>query len=80
MIETVLFDNDAVVILDQSKLPGEVVFESCHTPQEVADAIRSMKVRGAPLIGVVAAFGMALGMRCFNGSAAELDDYFYNIN
>jgi methylthioribose-1-phosphate isomerase len=79
MIETVCFDNEAVVILDQSKLPDEVAFRPCHTPEEVAEAICSMKVRGAPLIGVVAAFGLALGMRRFNGSAAELYDYFYSI-
>ncbi len=77
MIATVRFDNEAVVVLDQSKLPGEVVFAPCHTPQEVAAAIRSMKVRGAPLIGVVAAFGLALGMRRYNGSPAEMDAHFY---
>ncbi len=79
MIETVRFDNDAVVVLDQSKLPGEVHFHRCHTPEEVAQAIRSMKVRGAPLIGVVAAFGLALSMLRYQGPVSGMDTYFeYN--
>jgi methylthioribose-1-phosphate isomerase len=50
----------AVVLLDQRKLPGEVVEVRCATAAEVADAIRSMVVRGAPAIGIAAAYGLAL--------------------
>lgn len=79
MIETVRFDDDAVIILDQSKLPGEMVFQHCRTNDEVAAAIRELKVRGAPLIGVVAAFGLALAMHSYQGAESSMDQYFeYN--
>jgi methylthioribose-1-phosphate isomerase len=50
----------AVVLLDQRRLPDEVVEVRCRTVDELADAIRTMVVRGAPAIGVAAAYGMAL--------------------
>jgi methylthioribose-1-phosphate isomerase len=53
-------DGPAVVLLDQRRLPDEVVEVRCATAAEVADAIRSMVVRGAPAIGIAAAYGLAL--------------------
>jgi methylthioribose-1-phosphate isomerase len=53
-------DGPAVVLLDQRRLPGEVVEVRCSSAVEVAEAIRTMVVRGAPAIGVAAAYGMAL--------------------
>jgi methylthioribose-1-phosphate isomerase len=53
-------DGPAVVLLDQRRLPDEVVEVRCATAAEVADAIRTMVVRGAPAIGVAAAYGIAL--------------------
>ena len=53
-------EEDAVVLLDQRRLPGEVVEVRCWSAAEVADAIRSMVVRGAPAIGVAGAYGLAL--------------------
>jgi methylthioribose-1-phosphate isomerase len=53
-------EQDAVVLLDQRRLPDDVVEVRCGTPAEVADAIRTMVVRGAPAIGVAAAYGIAL--------------------
>ena len=53
-------DGPAVVLLDQRRLPDEVVELRCATAAEVADAIRSMVVRGAPAIGIAAAYGLAL--------------------
>jgi methylthioribose-1-phosphate isomerase len=50
----------AVVLLDQRKLPDEEVDVFCRSAAEVADAIRTMVVRGAPAIGVAAAYGLAL--------------------
>jgi methylthioribose-1-phosphate isomerase len=49
-----------VVLLDQRRLPEEVVELECRTIPELADAIRTLAVRGAPAIGVAAAYGMAL--------------------
>ena len=59
-VEPIRWRNGSLDLLDQRKLPREVVWVSCRTPHEVAVAIRDMVVRGAPAIGVAAAFGMAL--------------------
>ena len=53
-------DGPTVVLLDQRRLPDEVVDVRCATAEEVADAIRAMVVRGAPAIGIAAAYGLAL--------------------
>ncbi len=55
-------DGPAVCLLDQSLLPQEVVYLRLTHEQQVADAIKTLKVRGAPAIGVTAAFGMALAL------------------
>ncbi|MGI5920129.1 MAG: S-methyl-5-thioribose-1-phosphate isomerase [Syntrophomonadaceae bacterium] len=67
MIKTIFFADDSVFVLDQNQLPGQVVYEQCHTPAEIARAIKMLKVRGAPLIGVTAAFGMVLAARNYQG-------------
>ena len=51
-------EDDCVVFLDQRRLPLEEVEVECRTAAEVADAIRTMVVRGAPAIGVAAAYGL----------------------
>jgi methylthioribose-1-phosphate isomerase len=56
-------DGWSVGAIDQRKLPHEFVVAALTTCDEAADAIRSMLVRGAPLIGATAAYGMALAMR-----------------
>ncbi len=56
-------DRWSVRIIDQTKLPWKVEIVSLRDPQAVAHAIRSMQVRGAPLIGAVAAYGLCLGLR-----------------
>src|SRR5690349_13901432 len=63
MVETLEWTNNGVRFIDQTKLPTEESFVTCRTYQEVADAIRTMIVRGAPAIGVAAAMGIALGVR-----------------
>ncbi|GAB1392513.1 S-methyl-5-thioribose-1-phosphate isomerase [Rhodocyclaceae bacterium] len=55
-------DGAAVVILDQTRLPQETVFVRLQTLADAAHAIRVMQVRGAPLIGATAAYGVALGL------------------
>ena len=56
-------EDDRVVLLDQRRLPDEEVELSCTSAAEVADAIRTLAVRGAPAIGVAAAYGYALAAR-----------------
>ena len=63
MLPTIEWTGDAVVMIDQRKLPGAEVYVSCRTAQDVARAIKTMVIRGAPAIGVAAAMGIALGMR-----------------
>jgi methylthioribose-1-phosphate isomerase len=50
-----------LVLLDQTRLPGEEVFLDCSDVETVAEAIESLRVRGAPAIGVAAAYGTAIG-------------------
>ncbi len=63
MLPTIDRQQDVIVMIDQRKLPGQEVYVRCRTPQEVAKAIRTMVIRGAPAIGVAAAWGLALGVR-----------------
>jgi methylthioribose-1-phosphate isomerase len=63
MLPTIAREADAVVMIDQRKLPAEEIYVRCRTAAEVARAIRTMVIRGAPAIGVAAAMGIALGMR-----------------
>jgi len=56
----VRLEPDAVVLLDQRRLPEEEIELRCGSAAEVADAIRTLAVRGAPAIGVAAAYGLAL--------------------
>jgi methylthioribose-1-phosphate isomerase len=63
MLPTIERQPDAVVMVDQRKLPGKEVYVRCRTAAEVARAIKQMVIRGAPAIGVAAAMGIALGMR-----------------
>jgi methylthioribose-1-phosphate isomerase len=49
-------------MIDQTRLPREVVYVTCRTYQEVAEAIKTMVIRGAPAIGVAAAYGVIVGM------------------
>ena len=63
MVKTIEWTPGGVVMIDQRKLPREEVYVTCKTYQEVAEAIRSMVIRGAPAIGVAAAMGVALGMQ-----------------
>ena len=57
---TVAWRSGRVLLLDQRRLPAEEVYVECESWEEVAEAIRALTVRGAPAIGVTAAFGVAL--------------------
>jgi methylthioribose-1-phosphate isomerase len=59
----VRLEDDAVVLLDQRWLPDEEVELRCSSATEVAEAIRTLAIRGAPAIGVAAAYGLALAAR-----------------
>jgi methylthioribose-1-phosphate isomerase len=63
MLPTIEWKGDAVVMIDQRKLPASEIYATCRTAAEVARAIRTMVIRGAPAIGVAAAMGLALGVK-----------------
>jgi methylthioribose-1-phosphate isomerase len=63
VLPTIAWEDDAVVMIDQRKLPAQEVYVRCKTGNDVAKAIRTMVIRGAPAIGVAAAMGLALGMK-----------------
>jgi methylthioribose-1-phosphate isomerase len=66
------FTGGALELLDQTRLPLEEVWLRCETPEQVADAIRRLSVRGAPAIGVAAAYGLVLGASRFEEAAQLL--------
>lgn len=63
MVETIIWTDSGVVMIDQRLLPRQEVFVTCRTYLEMADAIKTMVIRGAPAIGVAAAMGVALGVQ-----------------
>jgi methylthioribose-1-phosphate isomerase len=63
MLPTIAREADAIVMIDQRKLPAQEIYVRCKTAAEVARAIKTMVIRGAPAIGVAAAMGLAFGMR-----------------
>jgi methylthioribose-1-phosphate isomerase len=67
------FTGATLELLDQTRLPGEEVWLACERPEQVADAIRRLAVRGAPAIGVAAAYGLVLAMR---GAGSEPEARF----
>ena len=60
-IQTLKWKDDALVLLDQTALPSEVNYLTCREVETVASAIEDLKVRGAPAIGIAAAYGVVLG-------------------
>lgn len=68
------YERGALVILDQTRLPNREVYLSLRTPEEIWEAIYSLKVRGAPAIGVAAAYGISV---CMQGVMTSRFDDFY---
>jgi methylthioribose-1-phosphate isomerase len=70
-IETIRWEHERVCLIDQTRLPHVQEYVCCATVAAVAEAIRGMVVRGAPAIGVTAAYGMALAARNSSGSTPQ---------
>ena len=65
-VETLRWRGDidgTLILIDQTRLPGELVYRECQTVDDVCDAIRRLCVRGAPAIGIAAAYGVCLALR-----------------
>lgn len=59
-MEVIYWDGQQLFLLDQTKLPHQTTYTACSSYQDVVEAIYSLKVRGAPAIGLAAAYGYAL--------------------
>lgn len=69
-LRSLLWGGDHLVMLDQRLLPGEIVNLKLYTPEDVWEGIHSMKVRGAPAIGIAAAYGAVLGANSYPGDVS----------
>ncbi|MBQ1959847.1 MAG: S-methyl-5-thioribose-1-phosphate isomerase, partial [Firmicutes bacterium] len=69
-IAPVKFTGGKMLILDQTKLPGEEVYIEAITKEDVWDAIYHLKVRGAPAIGVAAGYGLYISVRDYQAETA----------
>src|SRR5438309_2141489 len=61
-VKTLEWSGGTLRLIDQTRLPGELTYRECSRAEDVADAIRTLQVRGAPAIGVAAAYGLALAL------------------
>lgn len=78
MIDAITYENGKVFILDQTKLPADAVQIELKTREDFYDAIKTLKVRGAPAIGVAAAYSMVICSRKNEGET--FDDFFEQFN
>src|ERR1700761_8362358 len=72
MLQTISWAGSAARLLDQTKLPTQTVYVDITDEKQMWDAIKRLVVRGAPAIGLSAAFGAYLGIRNFDGDAHAL--------
>src|SRR5688500_16074908 len=80
MLPTIEWNDEGVVMIDQRKLPGVEIYVTCKSAKEVAKAIKTMVIRGAPAIGVAAGMGLALGVRQSTATGAtKLAGEFYKL-
>ena len=70
-VKTVEWIDDSLKLVDQTRLPEELVYRICTTVEDVWDAIKRLQVRGAPAIGIAGAFGLYLGVREHNSAHRE---------
>ena len=78
MLPTIQWEKDKVIMIDQRKLPDEEIYVKCTDFNQVAEAIENMVIRGAPAIGVAAAFGVAIGVMNID-EKTNLDEEFNRI-
>lgn len=71
VLQSLRWQDEALSLLDQRLLPEETIYLRLTTPQSVWEAIRELKVRGAPAIGIAAAYGVVLGVKDFTGTVQQ---------
>lgn len=77
MIQAVAWAKDRLTMIDQTQLPDKTVYLQLNTIEDIFDAIQKLKVRGAPAIGITAAYGLYFGMR--NLSIISKEDFFEKL-
>ena len=77
-LKTIEWAADAARIIDQTRLPGELVYCDIRTSKAMFEAIKSLKVRGAPAIGIAAAFGLSIGVSDF-AEDKPADDFLAHV-
>ncbi len=76
-LRTIEWKDNSVIMIDQTKLPNELIFVKYTDYNDVAEAIRTLVVRGAPAIGVSGAFGMALA--ALQSSSENIEDLLSDL-
>lgn len=76
-MEVITYDRGCLKILDQRLLPEQEKYLECRTVEDVVEAIRSLAVRGAPLIGITAAYGVCIGL--YQYKTLDKLDYIFSI-
>ncbi len=66
MFETIEWKETHVCLIDQTRLPQELVYRDCETVEDVWDAIKRLQVRGAPAIGIAGAYGLYLAVKDYD--------------
>jgi len=81
MIKPIEWKNGAIALIDQRELPGRLKYLNCNTVEKLACAIETLAVRGAPLIGIAGAYGLALGVRHSSRTSLpkDFEDAFHRI-
>lgn len=79
MLETISWTGSAVRLLDQTRLPAETIYVEITDERQMWDAIKRLVVRGAPAIGVAAAFGLFLGVRESSANGNDVDAFFQRL-
>ncbi|MFO7847961.1 MAG: S-methyl-5-thioribose-1-phosphate isomerase [Balneolaceae bacterium] len=78
LYQSIIWQNDQLTIIDQTKLPGKEEYIDLNTAENVWEAIKQLKVRGAPAIGITGAYGLYLAVR--NNETDRFDEFFEAAN
>ncbi len=78
-VPTIAWEDGRVRIVDQTKLPLEKKFITIDTTEHMWEALKKLRIRGAPAIGIAAAFGIYLGIRNFTGSSGDFKNLFDEV-
>ena len=71
-VTTIEWSDNKIRMIDQTRLPEELIHLEINDTEVLAEAIKSLRIRGAPAIGIAGAFGVVLGMQNFAGEDKEL--------